>query len=158
MKLAEALSERKAIKAKMEELKQRIYRNAQTQEGETVTERPEGLIVELRAATERFAALVSRINATNARVALDGGESLSSAILRKDMLRYLHMVCSNLADKATPSQDRYSRREIKTVPSVDIAALRGQADTIAKEYRLLDLRVQEANWRHDIVESEALPG
>src|SRR5689334_21811535 len=133
MKLAEALSERKAIKAKMEELKQRIYRNAQTQEGEAPSERPEDLIAELRAATERFAALVARINATNALAALDSGESLASAVLRKDMLRYLQMVCANLADKATPSQDRYSRREIRTVPSVDIAALRRDADAIAKE-------------------------
>jgi hypothetical protein len=99
MKLAEALSERKAIKAKMEELKQRIYRNAQTQEGEAPSERPEDLIAELRAATGQFAALVARINATNARADLDSGESLTSAVLRKDMLRYLHMVCANLADK-----------------------------------------------------------
>lgn len=155
MKLAEALSERKAIKSRMEELKQRIYRNAQAQEGEAPSERPENLIAELRVTTERFAALVARINATNARAALDDGESLASAILRKDMLRYLHMVCSNLADKATPSPDRYSRREIRTVPAVDIAALRREADSIAQACRTLDLRVQATNWHHDLIDEGA---
>ena len=44
MKLAEALSERKAIKARMEDLKQRIYKKAQTQEGEAPHEQPESLL------------------------------------------------------------------------------------------------------------------
>jgi hypothetical protein len=66
MKLAEALSERKAIKARMEELKQRIYRNAQTQEGEAPLESAEALLDDLATETERFAALVARINAANA--------------------------------------------------------------------------------------------
>ena len=67
------------------------------------------------------------------------------------MLRYLHMVCSNLADKATPAPDRYSRREIRTVPAVDIAQLRKQVDALGKEHRLLDLEVQAANWLHELV-------
>ncbi len=150
MKLAEALSERKAIKAKMEDLKQRIYRNAQAQEGEAPTEHPEALLLELREATERFSSLCARISVTNAAAGLPNGEKLASAILRKDMLRYLHMVCSNLADKATPAPDRYSRREIRTVPAVDIAQLRKQVDALGKEHRLLDLEVQAANWLHEL--------
>jgi hypothetical protein len=151
MKLAEALSERKAIKTRMEDLKQRLYRNAHTQEGEPPHERPEALLDELSAEVPRFAAIVARINATNAVARLPSGEPLASAILRRDMLRYLHLCCTNLADKATPVPDRYSRREIKTVPSVDVAAIRRRADEHARDARLLDLEVQEANWRVELV-------
>jgi hypothetical protein len=158
MKLAEALAERKALKNKMEELKQRIYRNAQAQEGEAPAERPEALIDELRIATTRFALLAARINATNATSTLDGGEGLGEAILRKDMLRYLHQVCTNLADKATPALDRYSRREIRTVAAVDVAALRAQADAQARAYRELDLRVQQTNWQVDLAEGTIAAG
>jgi hypothetical protein len=150
MKLAEALSERKAIKTRMEELKQRIYRSAQTQEGEAPLEDAEGLVDELLRETERFAAIVVRINAANAVAALPGGETLAAAILRRDMLRYAHLVCNNLADKATPVHDRYSKREIKAVPAVDVARVRRRADELAKAARLLDLEVQEANWRVEI--------
>lgn len=146
MKLAEALSERKAIKTRMEALKQRIYQNAQTQEGEAPLESAEGLLEELAAETERFTALVAKINAANIGARLPSGEPLAAAILRRDMLRYRHLVCTNLADKATPAPDRYSRREIKAVPAVDVARIRRLADELAKAARLLDLEVQAANW------------
>jgi hypothetical protein len=150
MKLAEALSERKAIKTRMEDLKQRIHRNAQTQEGEPPHEEPDALIDALSEETMRFALLVARINAVNAAATLPSGETLASAILRRDMLRYLHLTCQSLADKATPVRDRYSHREIKTVPSVEVARVRRRADELAKAARLLDLELQEANWRVEL--------
>lgn len=150
MKIAEALSERKAIKARMGALKQRIYQNAQTQEGEAPIEDAEALLGALSAETERFAALVARINAANMVARLPSGEPLGSAISRRDMLRYRHLVCANLADKATPAVDRYSRREIKTVPAVDVARIRRLADEAARDARLLDLEVQAANWLFDV--------
>src|SRR6185437_13488628 len=127
-----------------------IYRNAQTQEGEAPLEPAEALLDDLAAETKRFAGLVARINAANASAVLPSGENLAAAILRRDMLRYMHLVCVNLADKATPGQDRYSRREIKAVPAVDVARIRQRADDLAKAARLLDLEVQEANWRMEV--------
>jgi hypothetical protein len=55
-----------------------------------------------------------------------------------------------LADKATPVHDRYRRREIKAVPAVEVASVRRRADELAKAARLLDLEVQEANWRMEV--------
>ena len=54
MKLAEALIERKALKTKMEELKSRIYKNAQTQEGDEPVERPLELLSQLQEESSKF--------------------------------------------------------------------------------------------------------
>lgn len=147
MKLAEALLERKAIKTKMEELKHRLYQNAQTQEGLPPTEDPQELLAELTATVQRFEEIVARINATNAAAQLDDGTSLGRAILQKDMQRYMHLVLTNLADKATPGQQRYSEREIKQIPAVNVGETRRRADETARAARLLDAKIQEANWK-----------
>lgn len=151
MKLAEALMERKAIKNKMEELKKRIYQNAQIQEGDSPIELPLDLLKELKQETEKFEKLVIRINKTNVLAQLSNGMTLMEAIVKKDMLNYEHLIYVNLADKATPSSTRYSSREIKTIPNVDIIEVRRKADEIAKEYRILDSKIQEANWIIELV-------
>ena len=151
MKLAEALMERKAIKCKMEELKKRIYQNAQIQEGDSSIENPKELMQELKEEIEKFEQLVIKINITNMTAKLSNGMTLMEAIVKKDMLNYNHMVHINLADKATPSSARYSNREIKSIPNVDINEIRKKADEIAKEYRMLDCKIQEANWMVELV-------
>jgi hypothetical protein len=155
MKIAEALLERKATKAKMESLKQRIYRNAQTQEGERPAEEPPDLLDELEREVEAFCDLVTQLNEANARTRLEDGTPLGAALIRKDMLHYLHFVCQNLADKATPAPDRYSKREIRAVAALDVAALRRRADGYGKAYRALDAALQAANWATEL---RAAPG
>ena len=146
MKLAEALMERKASKTKMDALRQRIYQNAQIEQGGQPTEAPLPLLEELAEEARRFQSIVARINATNVAACLPDGTPLAEAVLRRDMLRYLHLTVTNLAAKAMPSQDRYSAREIKNAPAVPPAELHQRADALAKELRLLDAAVQQANW------------
>lgn len=152
MKLAEALMERKSIKTRMEEIKQRIYRNAQVQEGELPGEPPAELFGELAREVDRFVALVARIAATNGAARLADGTPLAAAIVQKDMLHYLCFVHTNFADKATPTTDRYSRREIKTIPAMPIADVRRRADEIAKRARVLEVEIQATNWAIDLVD------
>lgn len=152
MKLAEALMERKTIKTRMEDVKQRIYRNAQVQEGELPAEPPEALFEELTREVDRFVALVPRIAATNGVARLAGGTPLAAAIVRKDMLHYLHFIHTNFADKATPAADRYSRREIRMIPAMPIADVRRRADEIAKRARILEVEIQAANWAVDLID------
>ncbi|MBI5536533.1 MAG: DIP1984 family protein [Deltaproteobacteria bacterium] len=152
MKLAEALMERKARKTRMEELKQRIYRHAQVQEGEIAPEDPQELLEALSHEVEAFLALVAQINHTNTRSRLPQGQTLTQALIRRDMLRYLHLVHTNLGDKACAPPNRYSKREIKTLPSVDVALLRKKTDALARDHRLLDLAIQGANWAVELDE------
>ena len=152
MKLAEALMERKAIKNKMEDLKKRIYQSAKVQEGDDPFEDPLALLDELKRETARFEDLIVRINCTNNQTLLpDSSMTLMDAIVKKDMLNYLHTIHTNLADKATPLHERLSAREIKFVPTVNVTEIRAMADQIAKEYRLLDAKIQEANWKTEII-------
>ncbi|APR84524.1 Hypothetical protein A7982_09873 [Minicystis rosea] len=136
----------------MEEIKQRIYRNALVQDGEAPSEAPEALFAELEREVARFVALVPKIAATNDAARLADGTALGAAIVEKDMLHYLHFVHVNFADKATPAADRYSRREIKTLPAMPIAEVRRRADAIAKRARLLEVEIQATNWAVDLIE------
>ena len=150
MKLAEALMERKALRERMEALKARIYVNARVQEGETPAEKPTELLAELETDIARFIALVTRINRTNAAALLPDGRTLAEAITQRDMLHLQQLVHENLASKATPAQERYSNREIKLLPTVDVAAIRKKSDEYARAARLLDLALQQANWQIDL--------
>lgn len=150
MKLAEALVERKAIKTKIDALKRRLYQNAQVQEGDQPTEPPMELLDALSRETGAFEALVNRINRTNQSATLANGMPIAEAIVKKEMLNLRHLVHVNMADKAVPERDRYSSREIKFVPAIDISAIRKEADAIAKAYRELDLQIQAANWDTDL--------
>lgn len=150
MKLAEALMERKALRERIEALKGRVYGNARVQEGEAPAERPAELLRELEAAIEDFVALVTRINHTNAAARLPDGRTLAEAITRRDMLHLLQLVHENLASKATPAHERYSKTEIKLLPTVDVVATRKRSDEYARAARLLDLALQQANWGTDL--------
>jgi hypothetical protein len=151
MKLAEALMERKAVKTKMEELKKRIYQNAKVQEGTAAIENPLDLISELKNETAKFERFVARINRTNNATMVTEDMSMMEAIVKKDMLNYQHFVLVNLADKATPSEARYSQREIRDVPNVEIGQVRKMADEAAREYRKLDSLIQESNWKVELI-------
>ena len=151
MKLAEALIERKALKTKMEELKSRIYKNAQSQEGDEPAEQPLELLSQLQEESLKFEKFVIRINKTNNDTLLDDKSTLMEALTKRDMLKYEHFILSNLATKATPATDRYSNREIKFVSTIDVKEIRKKADDIAKQYRQIDVNIQEKNWLTDLL-------
>ena len=44
------------------------------------------------------------------------------------------------------------RSELATLSALDVPALRGQTDAISQELRKLDLQIQEANWKVDLVD------
>ncbi|MCV6639035.1 DIP1984 family protein [Candidatus Albibeggiatoa sp. nov. NOAA] len=153
MKLAEALIERKAIKTKMEEIKRRIYATSKIQEGDEFTESPATLLQELDAEVTKLEQLVIRINKTNNVTVLENGMNMMEALTKRDMLRYKHYICTNLVDKATPTPDQYrfSQREIKILPNINIVEIRQLSDTIARDSRLLDMKIQEANWMTELL-------
>lgn len=150
MKLAEALMERKDIKTRMEALKKRLYANAKIEEGASAVEPPKELLRELENEVTAFERVVARIHHTNASARFADGEDLVQTLIRKDMLRFRHMVLGNLADHAVAAPSRYSARELRTVAAIDVGQLRRDADTLAREARLLDARIQRLNWETDL--------
>ena len=100
----------------------------------------------------QFQDLIARINRTNITATLSSGETLTNALARRDVVRYRMEVIRAVAESAVNTVDRYSRSEIRKVATVDIAALRKQADNLAQEYRELDFAIQEANWTNELIE------
>ena len=152
MKLAEALILRADCKKRLEQLKARVIRNAKVQEGDQPAEEPQGLLAEVERVARELAELVKRINRTNSATAFGDGLSLSDALAERDALGVRHRLYSELAQAASISQDRYSRSEVKYVSAVSVADAQQRADELAREYRSLDARIQELNWKAELSE------
>ncbi len=152
MKLAEALIIRADYQRRLEELKQRLLRNAKVQEGERPAEDPSLLLAEVERISGELTQLIQRINATNSATLLDDGTSIADAIAVRDILRLKQSVYRELAQAATIARDRFTRSEVKFESTVVVADIQKRADDLAKEHRELDARIQAANWQVDLHE------
>ena len=152
MKLAEALILRADCQKRFEQLKARIVRSAKVQEGDAPPESPQELLDELERVAGELADLIKRINRTNSSAQFDAGRKLSDALAERDVLALRRAAYSSLVEAAAVTQNLYSRSEVKFVSTVNIAEVQKQSDTLAKEYRELDARIQEMNWRMDLQE------
>src|SRR5690606_5765012 len=102
MKLAEALMERAELRRRMQDLRERILRNAKYQEGDTPAEDPRELLAEYDDASATFKSLVTRINNTNNTVALEDGRLMVEALADRDALKEKHSLYKSLVAEATP--------------------------------------------------------
>ncbi len=152
MKLAEALILRADSQKRIEQLKARLLRNAKVQEGDNPAEDPAALVEELERASNELKQLIQRINRTNAVTAIEGRGTLSDALAARDILALKHAIYRDLAQAATVTQDRYSKSEVKFRSTVAVAEIQKRADELAKGHRELDARIQETNWRTELLE------
>jgi hypothetical protein len=152
MKLAEALILRADYQKRIEQIKQRLTRNAKIQEGDEPAETPANLIKELERISKELLRLIQRINATNSAVKLEKGLTISDAIAVRDVLRLKHTIYRDLAEAATVTHDRYTKSEVKYRSTVNVSEIQKQADELAKEHREIDAKIQEANWCEDLIE------
>ncbi|SRR5579875_538033 len=152
MKLAEALARRADIQTRVTEVRQRLVQVARVQEGEAPAEDPQELLGQLEQLIGELAPLIVRINRTNMAAKLADGRSLMEALAQRDALQLRYSALDAVADAAVQTINRYSRSEIKTVATVNVAALRKQTDQIAQQRRDLDTQVQATNWTVDLIE------
>lgn len=145
MKLANALTERAELQAKVRQLEARLMNNAQAQEGERPAEEPAALLAELDEAYAALEALVARINLTNSAT-LCGGETLTALLARRDCLAGKIGVLRAFCDAASALVTRRTIGEIKIRSTVDVAALQKRIDGLSKALRELDASIQETNW------------
>ena len=152
MKLAEALILRADHQKRVEQLRQRLLRNAKVQEGDEPAEDPGDLRSEFERVSNELQRLIQRINRTNAQSSLDEQATISDALAHRDVLALRHALYRDLAQAATVTQERHTRSEVKFRSTVNIADIQKRADELAQQYRELDMRIQEGNWRIDLVE------
>ena len=151
MKLAEALSLRKDLQARIEQLKVRLLNNIKVQEGEQPTEDPKELMAELNGCLDQLETLIFRINATNMQTVLDG-KTITQLNAERDVLKMRVEILRNLSNNASQLNNRYSRTEIKTVATIEVKPLRKQIDKLSEALRLIDLKIQTLNFTTDLVE------
>lgn len=153
MKLAEALINRADAQKRIQQLRERLQRNALVQEGEQPHEDPQALLEELARALNEFTRLVKQINRTNAATSFDETRTLTDVLADRDALMTERSVISGIIATATNQNNfRYSRSEIKQVATVDVAVLQSRVDDLSRRYRELDSAVQQMNWQVDLLE------
>ena len=92
---------------------------------------------------------MSRINATNMHTVKDG-RTLTEMMAAREVLGKRVQILRDAFDRATQSQDRYGRNEIKYVTTVDVPALRKQIDKYSKQLRELDMEIQALNFATEL--------
>lgn len=152
MRLAEALILRADYQNRMNELESRLIRSAKVQEGDKPAEDPQVLLAELEKVSSDLEHLIQSINRTNSASDLDEGMTVTDALATRDLLRARQEIYRDLASAATVTHGRFTRSEIKFRSTVNVAELQKRADELAVAHRDLDTRIQEANWRLELIE------
>ena len=150
MKLAEALINRADAQKRLAQLRERLNRSARVQEGDAPPEDPQALLAEHDRTVDTLTDLVQRINRTNA-VTPFGRGTLTDALAERDGLAQRRAAIVGIVEAAAPNQFRIGRSEIKSMSTVDVAALQQQADDLARRYRELDSAIQQTNWTVDLM-------
>ena len=149
MKLAEALSVRKDLQNKIDQLEDRLKSIVKIQEGDEPDEAAEDLLSELQNAAVQLEDVIYRVNRTNLHAVIDG-VPITKLIARKDVMTREVGILRNVLKVASAQESRYSRNEIKYVRTIDTAELRKKVDRLSAELRRVDLRIQEANWMFEL--------
>ena len=152
MKLSEALALRADTQKRIMQLRERLRASALVQEGEAPPEDSQELLAELDRLLGQRRDLVGRINRSNLAARLPNGTSLTDALAVRDTLALRASILEALAEAATNRVNRYSRTEIRMVPTVDVGAVRRQADAAARERRELDTAIQGVNWSTELLD------
>jgi len=156
VKLAEALAERAEAMRRVEQLRARVVGSARYQEGEEPAEDAAQLLAEAGEVLDALESLIRRINRTNAAVEMGPDGTLTDALARRDVLRLRHSVITAAADAASGKDERgyvrQLRSELMMLSALPVAELRRQADSIAREIREIDMRIQRKNWEADLLD------
>jgi membrane-bound lytic murein transglycosylase B len=150
MKLAEALILRADNKKRFEQLRQRLMNNAKVQEGDEPAEKLEDLLKEIEQTANEYEKLIKQINKTNSETEFSKGKTLTDALAERDVLILRRSIYAGLVNSATVSQQLYSRSEIKFVSTVNVGKTQKLADKLSKQYREIDAKIQEFNWKTDL--------
>lgn len=150
MKLAEALSIRKDLQTRIEQLKVRIINNVRIQEGEQPAEDPTDLMKDLDSCLKQLEELIYRINVTNMH-AKSGDKTLTQLMAERDVLTKRVQVLREVFNQASSSSERYSRSEIKYVTTIDVKAMGKQLDKLSSQLRTLDVVIQSINFATELM-------
>jgi tRNA C32,U32 (ribose-2'-O)-methylase TrmJ len=151
MKLAEALKMRSDLDLRLRQLEIRLNNNSKVQEGDEPSEDPKVLLAELDTITEQLMDLIRRINITNSLTKDRNGATLAELLARRDVMKRKGEMLRTFIDHASNRAERRVSTDIKIVSTVDVKALRKQADRISEDVRKTDNSIQELNWITELI-------
>lgn len=151
MKLAEALSIRKDLQKRIQQIGVRLKDNVKVQEGDEPSEDPKELMKELDGCLNQLEDLIMRINLTNVQTTNEAGKTLTQMMAEKDVLTLRVSTLRDTFDRASSQNDRYSRSEIKMVTIVDVKQLSKQIDEYSTKLRKLDIEIQALNFQTELI-------
>ena len=146
MKLAEALSIRKDLQKRIQQLGQRIKSNVKVQEDDELLEDPNELMKELHSCLIQLEELMGRINLTNINTKNAEGLSITQLIAKKDTLTMRIGILRNIYSEATNIVNRYSSSELRIECVIDAKQLSKQIDDYSGRLRKLDIEIQSLNF------------
>lgn len=151
MKVAEALSIRKDLQKRIQQIGKRLEDNVKVQEGVEPSENPEDLMKELDGCLTQLENLIWHINLTNVQTVNEMGKTVTQLIAEKDVLTLRLSTLRDTFDKASQQRDRYTRSEIKMITTVDVKRLGKQIDEYSAKLRKLDMEIQTLNFQTDLI-------
>ena len=151
MKLAEALSIRKDLQKRIQQIGKRLEDNVKIQEGDEPAENPNELMKELDECLKQLENLIWRINLTNVQTVNEAGKTVTQLMAEKDVLSLRLSALRSTFDRASSQHDRYSRSEIKMITVVDVKQLSKQIDEYSAALRKLDMEIQTLNFQTELV-------
>ena len=151
MKLAEALSIRKDLQKRIQQLEQRIKSNVKVQEDDEPLEDPNELMKELHSCLMQLEEIIGRINHTNINTRNAEGLSLTQMIAKKDTLTMRIGILRNIYTSATDIVTRYSASEIRQECVIDVKLLSKRIDDYSSRLRKLDIEIQGLNFLTDLM-------
>ena len=151
MKLAEALSIRKDLQKRIQQIGKRLEDNVKIQEGDEPAENPKELMKELDECLKQLENLIWRINLTNVQTVNEAGKTVTQLMAEKDVLSLRLSALRGTFDRASSQHDRYSRSEIKMITVVDVKQLSKQIDEYPAALRKLDMEIQTLNFQTELV-------
>ena len=104
MKLAEALSIRKDLQKRIQQIGKRLEDNVKIQEGDEPAENPEELMKELDRCLKTLEDLIWRINLTNVQTVNEAGKTVTQLMAEKDVLTLRISTLRNTFEKASSKQ------------------------------------------------------
>lgn len=151
MKIAEALIERADIQKRISQLSVRLQNNALVQDGEKPAEEPIELLAELDRLVRRLCELVAQINLTNAKTEVDG-MSVTEMLSLRDALSKKADILRDFLNVASSKSMRNRGSEIVIKSTVSVSEIQKNVDSISKQLREIDTKIQGINWTTDLIE------
>jgi len=152
MKIAEGLILRADYQKRLEQIRERLTRSAKVQEGEKPPENPSDLLKEMDDLIKRRTVLVQKINRTNSLAMVEDGKTITDLLAERNSISLKRSILESLVNATTIKHDRYSKSEVKFFNTVNVAEIQKEIDKLSKEYREIDTKIQENNWKIELKE------